>query len=332
MSLRRLVRARSPHPSDAELVGLTDAERRYMTSKHDTSVPLPLGAEAQLRPGNPRLVELREAYAALDLPALRASRWHAEAVDGFLDLRWFRGETLITWHERELPRVSRLKYLLLLRHLAARDELGLLGRLEEDGAFGCWTFSYPGEPRVSRDLLESVAELSFLEREVGLSGRRVLDVGAGYGRLAHRAACAFPDLEEWCCVDAVPESTFLSEWYLGFRGVCPPARVVALDEIDGLRSFDLAVNLHSFSECTEEAVAWWVERLAAMRVPWLLVVPNDGRELLTQEADFSRRDFLPLLEGAGYRRARLEPVVDDPAAAELVPMGGDWLHLFELEG
>lgn len=335
MTRRRLVRARS---ADEELLRLTDEDRRYMTSKHDESVPLPPGAAQDLHSGNPRLRELREAYAALDLPALKASRWHAGAVDDFLDLRWFRGETLITWHDRELPRTSRLKYLLLLRHVAERDERGLLERLDEDGAFGCWTFDYPGHPTVSRDLLESVAELSFLERELGLSGRervRVLDVGAGYGRLAHRMAGAYDNLADYCCVDAIPEATFLSEWYLRFRGVCPPARVVSLDRVAhdlGPGDFDLAVNIHSFSECTYDAVAWWVDRLAALRVPSLLIVPNEGEDLLTLEADHERRDFAPLLARAGYRRTRLEPVVDDPAVAELVTMGDDCLHLFELEG
>lgn len=334
MSLRRLTRPRRPEPPGAEL---TEEERRWMTTRHDDSVALPAGAESELQPDNPRLRELREAYAALDLPVRDASRWHPAAVDDFLDLPWFRGETLITWHARERPLVSRLKYLLLLHHVAARDERGLLDRLGEDGAFGCWTWEYPGHPRVSRDLLESVLELGFLERELSLSQResfRVLDVGAGYGRLAHRAAQAYDNLADWCCVDAIPESTFLAEWYLGFRGVGPAARVVALDRMDEeLRpdGFDLAVNVHSFSECTHTAVAWWAARLAELRVPRLLVVPNDGRELLTQEADHSRRDFLPLLEAAGYRRVRCEPVIDDPAVAELVPMGEDWFHLFARE-
>ena len=53
----------------------------------------------------------------------------------------------------------------------------------------------------------------------------MLDIGAGYGRLAHRMSAAFPQLEDYCCVDAVPESTFLSEYYLRHRGCTPPARV-----------------------------------------------------------------------------------------------------------
>jgi SAM-dependent methyltransferase len=321
----------APHP---DVVRLTPEDHRYLTSLHDDSVPLPPGAEHELRTGNPRLRELRAAYAALDLPVTAASRWNGGAVESFLDLRWFRGETLITWHRRELPKVTALKYFVLLRYVQARDQLGLLGRLEEDGAFGCWTFDYEGHGRVSRDLIESVNEIAFLERELSLSERKrfsVLDIGAGYGRLAHRMSAAYERLDDYCCVDAVPESTFLSEYYLRERGCSPPARVVSLDHVEAELepgAFDLAVNIHSFPECTYAAVEWWAELLRRLAVPWLLIVPNEPDELLTLEADGTRRDFMPLLERAGYRLARSEPVVDDPAVAELIDLQ-DRFFLFE---
>ena len=174
-------------------------------------------------------------------------------------------------------------------------------------------------------------ELEFLERELGLSQREgfsVVDIGAGYGRLAHRMAHAYPNLRDYCCLDAIPESTFLSEYYVRHRGSTPPARVVSLDAIGtGLGPFDLAVNVHSWSECTYEAVEWWVELLAGLDVPRLLVVPNEPEELLSLEADGSRRDFLPLLERAGYRLERRAPVIDDPAVRELLPLE-DHFHLF----
>jgi SAM-dependent methyltransferase len=334
LRLRRLLPARSrgpePHP---DLVRITDEDRRYLTSLYDDSAPLPEGAERELLEDNPRLRELREAYRELDLPVLSYSRWHGEAIESFLDLRWFRGETLITWHYRELPRISALKYFVFTRHVADRDELGLLGKLEEDGAFGCWTFSYPGYGTVSRDLLQSVTEISFLERELGLSGREgfsVLDIGAGYGRLAHRMCAAFSNLADYCCVDAIPESTFLSEYYLRHRGCVPPARVVGLDAIErelSPGSFELAVTIHSWPECTYEAVEWWVDLLARLEVPRLLVVPNEPDELLTLEPDGTRRDFLPLLERAGYRLEKREPVIDDPAVRELLPLE-DRFYLF----
>ncbi len=334
--IARLVRGRR-EPTDAELVGLTDEDRRAMTSLHDTSVALPSGAEEYLRSDNPRLKELRLAYRAVDLPVRSPSRWHDDAVESFLDLRWFRGETLITWHYRELPRVTRLKYLLYAREVARRDTLGLLDSLVEDGAFGCWTFDYPGLGTVSRDLLDSVSEISFLDSELGLSGRErfaVLDVGAGYGRLGARMAAAFGALHDYCCVDAIPECTFLAEYYLAHRGATPPARVAALHRLDSelqRGAFDLAVNVHSFSECPEAAIGWWLERLAALRVPSLMLIPNDGRRLLSLEPDGSRRDFAPLLESAGYGLERCEPVVGDPAAREVLELH-DHFHLYSLGG
>jgi putative sugar O-methyltransferase len=318
-------------PAHPELV-IRDADERYLTAPYDASVPLPASAAA-LSSANPRLIELRRRYARLELPPLKASRWNPDAVDGFLDHRYFRGDSLITWHYRELLRATTLKYFIYAEYVRGRDDQALLDRLTEDGAFGCWTFHYPGHPRYSRDLIESVNEILFLERELGLSRRprfSVLDIGAGYGRLAHRMTAAYPNLDDYCCVDAVPDSTFLCEYYLEHRGCSPPARAVALDELDAELApgaFDLAVNIHSFPECTYDAVRWWTELISSLEVPSLLIVPNEPGRLLTLEADGSRRDFGPLLEAAGYAPARVEPVVTDPAVAQLVPLT-DEFHLF----
>jgi SAM-dependent methyltransferase len=316
------------------LVRLTSEDRRYLTALYDDSVPLPPGADEELSSHNPTLQDLRARYARLDLPVLSASRWNSDAVESFLDLRWFRGETLITWHYRELPRISALKFFVFARYIQERDPQGLLERLDEDGRFGCWTFSYPGYGRFSRDLLESVNEIAFLERELHLSERsvfRVLDIGAGYGRLAHRMCTAYGErLADYCCIDAIPESTFLSEYYLRHRECSPPARVAALDEADTALvpgTFDLAVNIHSFPECTYQAIEWWMATIERLRIPYLLIVPNEPRELLTLEADGSRRDFLPLVAAAGYRLSKREPVIADAAVRELLRLH-DQFHLF----
>jgi len=336
LRLRRLL-GRARRGARSEPASVTDADRRYLSALHDETTPLPPGAEHELRPDNPKLSRLRAAYADERFaPVSAASRWNPRAVSSFLDLRYFRGETLITWHYRELPRISALKYFVMLRYVRDRDRLKLLDRLGEDGAFGCWTFSYPGCGDVSRDLLDSVNEISFLERRLELSARprfSVLDVGAGYGRLAHRLAGAYEQLDDVCCVDAIPEATFVCDYYLRFRGCSPPARVVALDEIEAALApgaFDLALNIHSFSECTYAAVEWWVELLRRLRVPRLLIVPNEPTELLSLEADGSRRDFAPLLERAGYRLELREPVLDDPAVRSLLRVE-DHFHLFQLE-
>lgn len=292
--------------------------RRYLGELADTSVPLPAGAEQALSPGSPRLQELRAKYAAVTWPCVDRSSWWTTSKVADVSLARFRGDNPFIWHYRELPRVTELKSLAYVQYLRARDPHGFLETCEEDGAFGCWTFEFEGVGRVSRDLIDAVNELGFLQRHldvVGHDGLRVLDIGAGYGRLAHRAAEALPDLARWTCVDAIPESTFLCEYYTRHRGVVPPVEVVELPDVTGLApgSIDLAVNVHSFSECTLAAITWWVSLLRDLEVPNLFVLPNEAEGFLSREVDGSRLDFGPVFESCGFRLAVEEPVLDDPA-------------------
>ena len=305
------------------LTSVTPSELRMISSFYDDTTPLPPDAEARLGPEHPRLLALRQAYRDTGLPVLARSVWSEDRLGRELDLQYFRGESPFVWNYLEWPRAMVLKYFVFAEYVRSHDSAGLLERLGEDGAFGCWTFEYPGFPRVSRDLLDSVNEILFLDRQLGLldrRGLRVLDIGAGYGRSAHRMTAAL-DVADYCCVDAIPESTFVCEYYLEQRGCAPPARVVPLHELEGAvepGGFDLAVNIHSFSECTYEAVGWWIDWIARLRVPYLLIVPNDRDQLLAYEGDGERRDFRPLVEAAGYELAKSEPVLDDPAVSELM--------------
>lgn len=314
-----------------ELVPRGQLEDGYTDHRHDAEVPLPDGAAEALRPDNPRLLELRARYGSLDWAVRATSRWDDESLNAWLDLRYFRGDNSYVWHYRETHRVSRLKYLLFLRYVQARDPASLVETLGEDGLFGCWTHRFPGCPPCSRDLLDSVNELNVLHRELGvldLTGLRILDIGAGYGRLAHRASQAIPGLTDYCCVDAVPESTFLAKQYLAFRELSPPARVVPLFDIPALGAFDLAVNVHSFSECALLAVDWWLDQLSRLAVPALFVVPNESVGFLSLERDGTRKGYLQTIESVGYPLKVDEPVFDDPAARELLAVD-DRFCLFE---
>jgi SAM-dependent methyltransferase len=306
---------------------------RFDARLHSDPASLPPEAEAYLRPENPRLTELRQAYAGLDWPVCTRSRWDGREVEAWLHLGYFRGESLYVWHYRRDGETARLYYYAYLRYVLERDQRGLVGRLGEDGAFGCWTFEFPGYPACSRDLLDSVNELLFLDRTLGIfehPALRVLDIGAGYGRLAHRAAQALPSLASYVCVDAVPESTFLSEYYLGYRGVIPPTRVVALPDVPSLEpgQFDLGINIHSFSECPLKAIEWWVERLAALDVPRLLLVPNEPEGFLSLEPDGRRIDYGEALARHGYRLVAEEKFIDDEATRAVLGVA-DRFCLFE---
>ena len=293
--------------------------------------PLPDDAARYLQPDNPKLIELEQRYKAFDPDVTTPLVW----TDGYVsteDIAHFRGDNAWGWQVRG-PYTNMLAYAITLYYLKFLDRFGLLDKLVEDNSFGNFTFPIAGRV-VSRDLLDSIAEIYFLDRHLGIGSRtglRVLDVGAGYGRLAHRMVGALPGVESFFCTDAIPVSSFVSDFYLRYRGV-ERARVVPLDEIDKTLSdhpVDLAINIHSFSECRTKAIEWWARLLSKHHVKNLMIVPNRcgtrGERLFT----IDRHDFLPLLERHGYRTVLKEPKFLDPIVQEY-GLQPSWHHLLEL--
>jgi hypothetical protein len=102
----------------------------------------------------------------------------------------------------------------------------------------------------------------------------------------------------------------LSSYYLGFRGAGDRAKVIPLDEIAGEltgRKIDLAVNIHSFAECPIHVIDWWLKLLSENDVDRLMIVPNTKDRLLSKERNAPRRDFMPLVEAAGFELVRKQP-------------------------
>lgn len=289
------------------------------------SVSLPEGAREYLRPDHPRLLELKGRYRGH--PASVHSQW-AEGGDylrGELDIVSFRSDSAYLFQRRM---AGDAQYLLAAYYARAHDPLGLWGRLADDDLFGNYTVEFDAGRVVSRDLIDSLIEINFLHGEVGLEGATVLDVGAGYGRLGHRMSEAV-STASFYCTDAVPESTFLSEYYLRFRG--SRAAVLPLDEVEGFlgsRRVDLATNIHSFSECTLASVEWWLDLLASNGVRRLFLVPNTPEPLST-EPDGSRVPLLPHIERRGYREARRVSKYSESGAARHAPFAATY-YLFEL--
>ncbi|WP_328475553.1 putative sugar O-methyltransferase [Actinoplanes sp. NBC_00393] len=312
---------------------LTSYRIHLGNGRYDDSRPLPAGLAEVLDDRNPGLVELRERYRRLDSPFQPGSFWRRSRRLRDLDLGYFRGDNAYVWQLRQLGDQARLKFFLFARYISALDTHKLLERTGEDGAFGCWTFDFHNLPTSSRDLLDSINEIYFLDRHWDLLSRvdfTVVDIGAGYGRLAHRMVEAVPGLKRYLCADAIPESTFLSEHYLRYRKVDHKTAVLRLDEVTdrlGAERPDLAVNIHSFSEMPIAAIEAWVALLARSGVPALMIVPNEGDKLLSLEDDYLRFDYTPVLERHGYVEAAREPTIADPDVRELAGIG-DWFMLF----
>jgi putative sugar O-methyltransferase len=139
-------------------------------------------------------------------------------------------------------------YALTEFYIRSIDTLGLLEKLSEDGLFGVSTFVL-NTKAISRDLLDSILEMYFLEKHLGLFSRQkfnVLDIGAGYGRLAHRMTTAVPGLNAYLCTDGIAVSTFICEYYLSFRELSDGAKVAPLDEVESaieVQPVDLAINV-----------------------------------------------------------------------------------------
>jgi putative sugar O-methyltransferase len=312
----------------AEIEPLRDTFDRFPSS---SQLPEDSKVAEEIAKRRSRLEQLRSDYAKC---GFQHSVWSKDLLEHDVPFDRFRADSAYVWQQRDGNR--EINYVVDMYYLRPRDRLGLLDRLTEDGRFGAATVEIEGR-LVSRDLLDSVSELLFLDRTIGLEGRElsVLDIGAGYGRLAHRAVTAFPKLS-YFCTDAIPESSFLCEYYLDVRGVSSRAVVAPLHELDAFlesNRIDLAVNVQSFSECTLASICRWLDLVAQHRVAHLFIVPGRAPgqedELLSRETDRTRKPYTPELEKRGYRLKIREPKHAEP---RILPYGASPVdyHLFEL--
>lgn len=327
-----LRRARMSAARAGILISRVDEEtRRYVSVTHNDEVALPEGAESYLQADNPRLRELQASYDALDIPAAVHTQWQEGFLKKNLSMAWFRGDNAYVWQFRQLGKAARIRMYLAMLDVESRDDLGLFGKVEEDGLFGAWTFEFGQRPSVSRDLLDSINEINYLDDQMGLSsiaGLRVLDIGAGYGRLAHRMSTALPNLATYDCIDAVATSTFLCDYYTKFRNCPDSVRVVPLTEHEKLgESYDVAVNIHSFSEASLDAIRWWLDRIAERDIEWLLIVPNTPDELMSTELDGSMQPFRQDVLDRGYELVDSRPIHNNDELLPLIDLH-DRFYLF----
>jgi hypothetical protein len=288
-------------------------------ARRDAGTPPP--AHDWLRGDNPELLALRQRYARFDPAVTTPLVWTAGVVNE-AQLREFRGHNAYVWQQVETKALHNLNpaaYALAFYYLRSNDDFGLFSRCTEDGAFGVHTLELGGR-LVSRDLLDSVGEMTFLERHLKLSARKDFRVQA------------FPSVTEYLCTDGFATSTFLCDYYLRFRGVQGRARAVPLDEIEAVvlqRPVDLAVNVHSFSECRQEAIEWWVALLGRARVRYLMIIPNEVDSARYRPLTNDGRDIQSVVEAQGYRLLVAEPKYADPMVQRYA-LNPAWHFLYEL--
>lgn len=261
---------------------------------------------SDLSRSDPRLLELEDSYKRFGGPV--HSLW--ENHQNGIDLNNFRsdGQYVGQFAERGAE-----QYQDALNYIAENDPEDYLRKLSEDRAFGMQAFDLPlpsGEViAVSRDLLDSIMEIYFLQECLGfssISALSLLDLGAGYGRFAHRLTTAMPNAKV-TCTDGVAVSTFLCEFYLEYRQA-KGTSVVPLTDLARLNAgaFDVCANIHSWSECSAETINFWLDKLVQWEVPYLFLVPHDPRYVCVNK-DGSVQSFRPLLEGHGFRLVHERP-------------------------
>ena len=259
---------------------------------------------AYLTRKNPALVDLKQRYERAPKPEHSAwTHW-----ENSIELRRFRGEN--DYLSQAYFRQTGFRYSLTAAYTEMVDQWKLLDTLTEDDRFGVKTWDVLPGKVITRDLLDSILEIYFLREALSLernSNLRVLDIGAGYGRLAHRVTNAFPQAHV-TCTDAVATSTFLSEFYLRYRNAAERTRVVPFDKLNELQAgkYDLAVNVHSWTECTRAFVAFWLDRVVDLGIKNLFVVPHFG-DFATTERDGTMGTYEPELKRHGFKQVRHQP-------------------------
>ncbi len=281
----------------------------YITPKKAVDIveiKLPENAKQYLVPDNPRLKELQYNYSNQNIK--NHSFW--ETWSKSFNLTSFRGNSIyIAQHAED---INELTYLLTASYVELNDKLNLFYNLNEDELFGAETYQFIDNKNISRDLLDSILEINFLEDTLKISEKtdiKILDIGAGYGRLAHRLITAMPNIKVYC-TDAIPESTFICEYYLKFREVQDRAITVPFNEIESFLSntkIDIAVNIHSFSECTQEFINWWLDLLQKNKIKYLMIVPHSS-QFLTIEKHGIPNNFFNTIESYGYKLIKKQPI------------------------
>lgn len=234
-------------------------------------------------------LQLSELYSKLGI-GHENGIWQTKHFSNF-DLGNFRGDNIYIWQTRTYSEVN---YFVAYLQALELDNLSLFDKLKESVSYGVETFNFDGR-LVSRDLIDSVIEINYLNKHLnvlGSSNFNVLDIGAGYGRLAKRLIQSFSNVNVWC-LDAIPLSTCISKFYLEEEIKSGKAKVLQLNETQLISkgSIKVATNIHSFSEMKLSSIEFWIKFLVEKEIEYVFIVPNGSELALNDGTDFSALFF-----------------------------------------
>src|ERR1044071_5611895 len=119
-------------------------------------------ADDYLRLDNPRLQELSRRYSSFKRELSGDTQWTDHYVLKEIDLRNFRSDNAFLYQVRDGNTVT--GYALTAFYLRTIDRFSLMAKLHEDGCFGAHVVDFNGQCLVSRDLLDSIFEIYFLDQ------------------------------------------------------------------------------------------------------------------------------------------------------------------------
>ena len=286
-------------------------------ASYNLPTKIPKDAKEYLHPKNPRLEQLRNDYQKFLAKNFKKGLWTENYLKNE-DLLFFRGDNPYVYQKRG-NQLSIFAYLITYYWFKSNNKTDDLSLFNEEKSFGVYNYVID-KKNITRDLLDSFNEIAFLKENVFKNYEnkvKVLEIGAGYGRLAKWLTKNTELVEHYYCIDGIPESTFISEYFLKKYHKINEVTIVPIDQKEFLIEnvkISLAINIHSFSEMTFDFVKFWIEEVNRIKVPYIFIVPNAGHKHKGDLISFDKINFKTLLESNGYelvlkREKYLDPYI-----------------------
>jgi len=282
-------------------------------SNYNKNTFLPSNASEYLTRSNPKLIKLKQAYN--EFISIENNLWK----EGYIEdehILYFRGDNPYVWQKRGRD-LNIMSYTMTYFYLKNNDKDHILLKNNEDESFGIETFKINNQI-ISRDLLDSVNEIIFIKKHILINETKkinILDIGAGYGRLAHRVVETLTEVKKYYCTDAIAESTFISEYYIKYRKLQNKISVIPLHEVELLLeklTIDLVINIHSFSEMDESFIKYWIKIISNKKIKYLFIIPNTKDKLIS----YNGSNFQSIIESLGYKLIIKKPKYNEPILQE----------------